>query len=150
MTEEIDIVTLVINNPLTKLSSDYGSKIIHKIKETFTNEEQKLFVGNFYAYLNYDNKNDFVINLESIWKWLGYSRIEECKRCLVKNFIENKDYKIEKAAPQIGGAKTKPSEDDEKEEIFFPEVAGKKTKPSEDDEKEKAAPPISGTALVSE
>ena len=29
--EILDIVALVQNNPLTKLSSDYGSKIIQKI-----------------------------------------------------------------------------------------------------------------------
>jgi len=100
MAESIDIVALVNNNPLTKLSSDYGSKIIQKIKSRFTDIDQQLFVANFYCYLNYNQKTDFVINLDRIWKWLGYSRVDHCKTVLIKNFKENVDYKIEKAAPE--------------------------------------------------
>jgi predicted GIY-YIG superfamily endonuclease len=110
-TEFLDIVALVNNNPLTKLSNDYGSKIISKIKSKFTDEDQQLFVANFYCYLNYNQKTDFVIILDRIWKWLGYSRIEECKRVLVKNFEENVHYKIEKAAPPSCGAGPKLSQE---------------------------------------
>src|SRR6185369_17559636 len=110
----VDIVALVQNNPLTKLSSNYGSKIIERIQKEFTSEDQQLFVANYYCYLNYNSKTDFVINLDRIWKWLGYSRIEECKRALVKNFVENVDYKIEKISkinfPQDGGEKNNTGE----------------------------------------
>jgi len=87
------------------LTSDYGSKIIEKIQEKFTDQDQQMFVANFYCYLNYNQKTDFIINLDRIWKWLGYGRVEECKRVLVKNFKENQDYRIENFAPQDGGAK---------------------------------------------
>jgi phage anti-repressor protein len=101
----------VQNNPLTRLSSDYGSKIIQKIKSKFTDEDQQLFVANFYCYLNCNQKTDFVINLDRIWKWLGYNRINDCHRVLLKNFKENQDYKIEKAALQDGKAGPKLSEE---------------------------------------
>lgn len=96
-TETIDIVALVNNNPLTKLTSDYGSEMIKKIQEKFKEEDQQLFVANFYCYLNY-KKTDYVIDFDRIWKWLGYTRIADCKHCLIRHFKENIDFKIEKAA----------------------------------------------------
>ncbi len=102
--EMINIVALMQNNPLTKLTSDYGSKIIQKIRERFSPEEQQLYVANLYCYLNYNSKTDFVVNLDRTWKWLGYNRINDCSRVLLKNFKENVDYKIEKAALQDGKA----------------------------------------------
>lgn len=35
---------------------------------------------------------------------IGYGRVNECKTLLVNKFIENKDYKIEKAA--LGGCQS--------------------------------------------
>ena len=102
--ETIDIVALVKNNPLTRLTSDYGSKIIQKIQQKFNSGDQQMFVANFYCYLNYDQKNDFVIDLDRIWKWLGYTRMDNCKSVLIKHFKENEDYTIEKAAPEDTGA----------------------------------------------
>lgn len=63
-----------------------------------------MFLSSFYCYLNYDKEQDFVIKLNDIWKWLGFSRIDLCKRVLEKHFVKDIDYKIEKAAPQVGGA----------------------------------------------
>lgn len=101
----LDIASLVDNNPLIKIDKDVDSKILLKIQEIFNTEEQKLFVASFYVYNKYDTENDFVIDLDKIWKWLGYKRVEECKRCLTKNFQENKHYVItKKLAPQVGGA----------------------------------------------
>jgi phage anti-repressor protein len=111
MPEIIDIVALVQNNPLTRLTSSYGSKIIKKIQERFNQEDQQLFVANFYCYLNYNQKTDFVVNLDRIWKWLGYSRISFCKTLLLKHFKENIDYKIEKAASEDAEAGPKLSEE---------------------------------------
>jgi len=107
----IDIVALVQNNPLTKLSSNYDSELIEKLRKRFTPEELQFYIANLYCFLNYNQKTDFVINLDRFWKWLGYGRIEECKRVLVKNFKENVDYKIEKAAPQVSGAGPKVSKE---------------------------------------
>jgi hypothetical protein len=117
MTEEsetIDIVALVNNNPLTRLSSNYGSKVLQKIQSKFSSQDQQLFVGNFYCYLNYNQKTDFVINLDQIWKWLGYGRIQECKRVLIKHFEENVDYKVEIYFEQDSAKKTEPIEEQEK------------------------------------
>jgi predicted GIY-YIG superfamily endonuclease len=94
--ETLDIVAFVKDHPLTRLSNhDYGSEIIEKIKKKFNSYEQQLFVTNFYCYLNYDTRKDFVIELNKVYHWIGFSRKSDCKSLLVNNFIENEDYKIE-------------------------------------------------------
>jgi len=98
MANVFDIVKLIETNPLTCLSNDYQSKLLNKIKEQFNNDEQQLFIASFYSYLNH-NKYEFVIDLDDIWQWLGFSRIDHCKVVLEKNFEKEKDYKI--LLPQV-------------------------------------------------
>jgi hypothetical protein len=66
--------------------------LIEKVKNSFSNYEQQLFVSSFYCYLNYNSKTDFVIDLDNVWKWLGFSQKFNAKVVLEKNFIVNKDY----------------------------------------------------------
>jgi phage anti-repressor protein len=94
MQNKLDIVNLIETNPLARLSKNYENKFIQKIEANFTESQQKLFISSFYTYLNYDSKTDFVIELESVWKWLGFGRKEECKRVLTKHFKQDIDYKI--------------------------------------------------------
>jgi phage anti-repressor protein len=95
MTEKIlDIVQIIEKNPISRLSTDYQNKLLNKIKEKFSQKEQQLFVSSFYCYLNYNSKNDFIIDLNDIWKWIGFSRKDPAKRLLEKFFITNIDYKI--------------------------------------------------------
>lgn len=89
----VDIVNLIESNKLTKLTGNYQSLMIDKIKETFTTYEQQLFVSSFYCYLNH-NDSDFVIDLDNVWKWLGFHAKQKSKILLEKNFIENIDYKL--------------------------------------------------------
>ena len=89
----VDIVNLIESNPITKLDGNYQSKLIEKIKNNFNNYEQQMFLASFYCYLNYDSKNDFVIDLDNIWKWLDFKQKVNAKNLLEKNFIENIDYK---------------------------------------------------------
>jgi hypothetical protein len=90
----VDIVNLIESNPLTKFSGDYQSKLIEKVKNNFTNYEQQLFLSSFYCYLKYDSKNDFIIDLDNIWKWLGFSSKFNAKRLLENKFNIDKDYKL--------------------------------------------------------
>jgi hypothetical protein len=91
---KIDIVDLIENNPITKLSGNYHNKLITKIKDKFNDNQQQIFVSSFYCYLNYDKKNDFIVDLDNIWKWLGFNQKYNAKRLLEQQFILNKDYKI--------------------------------------------------------
>ena len=88
----VDIVNLIETNPITKLNGNYQSKLIEKVKIHFTDYEQQMFVASFYCYLNY-NKTDFVIDLDNIWKWLGFSTKQKAKQLLEKNFIIDINYK---------------------------------------------------------
>ncbi len=48
----LDIVDMMDNNPIAKLSGTYQSKLLNKIKGEFTDLEQHLFVTSFYCFLN--------------------------------------------------------------------------------------------------
>ena len=89
----LNIVELIENNPITKLSNTYQGNLLTKIKEQFTDTEQQLFVSSFYCYLNYNQKNDFVIDLDDVWKWLGFSQKVKAKILLEKQFTIDSDYK---------------------------------------------------------
>lgn len=110
--EKVNIFQLIERCPKTRLSKDYENKLLTKIKNNFTDNNQKLFVSSFYCFLNYDTNKDFVIEFDSVWKWLGYSRKDPAKRVLEKHFTQDIDYKIifrqivenKKSSSQVGGA----------------------------------------------
>lgn len=110
MSDKLNIVELIERNPLTRFNNEYSNRFVDKIKLHFESTEQQMFLASFYTYLNYNSEKDFVINLDNIWKWLGFSRKDHCKTVLVKYFIENIDYKInneldiEQPAPATSGA----------------------------------------------
>ncbi len=89
----LNIVTLIENNPIMRLSTTYQNKLLNKIKSNFSTEDQQLFVASFYSYLNYNTKNDFIIDLDNVWKWLGFNQKVNAKRVLERHFIINCDYK---------------------------------------------------------
>jgi hypothetical protein len=93
MQETLNIVELIENNPIAKISSAYNSKLLLKIQESFTGFEQQLFISNFYCYLNYDCIIDFVIDLDNVWRWLGFSQKIRAKEIIERNFTINVDYK---------------------------------------------------------
>lgn len=97
-----NIVELIENNPVTKLSGTYQNKLLIKIKDNFTDYEQQMFVASFYCYLNYDTNKDFVIDLDNVWKWLGFNQKYNAKHMLEKKFLFNEDYII--IAPESSGA----------------------------------------------
>lgn len=90
--EQLNIVELIENNPITRLSSAYNNKLLSKIKENFTGFEQQLFLSSFYCYLNYNPNKDFVVDLDKIWKWMGFSVKIKAKTLLEKHFKCDVDY----------------------------------------------------------
>jgi hypothetical protein len=99
---ELNIVELIENHPISKLSNTYNVKLLDKIKTSFSDAEQQLFIGSFYCYLNYDTKKEFVVDLDNVWKWMGFSQKIHASVLLDKLFLVDIDYKI--IAPPIGGA----------------------------------------------
>lgn len=94
MDNSLNIVDLIENNRILQLSDEYNNRFINKIKENFTETQQQLFVSSFYCYLNHNQTTDFVVDLDNIWKWLGFSTKQKSKLLLEKHFIVDKDYKV--------------------------------------------------------
>ena len=92
--EPFNIVDLIENNPITKLSTTYQNKLLTKIQAKFTETEQQLFVASFYGFLKYDATNDFVIDLDDVWRWVGFAQKVKAKSLLEHHFVVDKDYII--------------------------------------------------------
>jgi hypothetical protein len=86
----IDIKTLIQTSTIEIYDK---TKLIEKLKEHFSDDEQRLYVCNLFLFLNYHPINDFIINLENVWKFIGFSNKANAKRLLKHNFTEDKDYK---------------------------------------------------------
>jgi hypothetical protein len=101
--QELNIIDLIEKNPITRLSQEYNSRLLTKIQESFTGFEQQLFVSSFYCFLNYDKNMDFVVDLDNIWKWLGFQQKVNAVTVLEKHFKMDVDYKniTELDAPKI-------------------------------------------------
>ena len=49
MSQTINIVKLIEDNPNNKLSESYQGILINKIKDNFCTKDQELFIANFYC-----------------------------------------------------------------------------------------------------
>ena len=94
MNTNFDIVNLIESNPITKLNGNHQSKLIEKVKYEFNNFELQMFVSNFYCYLNNDFNDDFVIDLDNIWNWLGFNQKVKAKALLENHFTLDLHYKF--------------------------------------------------------
>lgn len=90
----LNIVELIEKNPITKLSQKYNNILLEKLQENFSTFEQQLFVSSFYCYLNYNKNIDFVVDLDDVWRWMGFSQKIAAKTMLEKNFKINVDYTV--------------------------------------------------------
>jgi phage anti-repressor protein len=90
--DTVDFAALVERNTMDVLQTK--SKIVDEINKTFTEDEKKWYVSNLYMSLNYDPIDDYPIELDNIWKLIGFSHKGNAKRTLINNFTQNEDYKI--------------------------------------------------------
>jgi hypothetical protein len=90
----INIVELIEKNPITKLSQKYNNLLLEKLQENFNTFEQQLFVSSFYCYLNFDKNVDFVVDLDDVWKWLGFTQKITARMMIESNFKLNVDYTV--------------------------------------------------------
>lgn len=107
--QSLDIVRLIESNPVSRLSSTCQSRFVEKVRATFTTSQQQLFIASFYCYLNYNSTQDYVIDMENIWKWIGFARKDHCKRVIEKNFVKNTDFQVllRRAGEQVHGGHNK-------------------------------------------
>ena len=120
--------------------------LLQLMKIQMSTEQEQIFMTSHYLYLQYGTDNTkFVVNFDEVWKNVDFSRRDNAKRILDKNFIEHIDYK--KLAPQLGGASL--------EEKAAPHLGGAAfiNKECENNEKAalllgKAAPQLGGAAFT--
>jgi hypothetical protein len=87
----IDIKTLIQTSTIDIYDK---TKLVEKLKDNFSEDEQRLYVCNLFLFLNYHLINDYVVNLDNVWKFIGFSNKANAKRLLKNNFKEGLDYKI--------------------------------------------------------
>ena len=83
---------------------DLNDPLVKKIQQNLNIEQQEMFIQSFYTYLNCDEEKDFIIDLDNVFKWIGYGRKQECKRLLLNKFEKDIDY-VEKSGVPIGTSK---------------------------------------------
>ena len=70
------------------------NNLLIKLKQHFSDEEQQLYITNLYMYMNYHATNDYLINLEDVYKMIGFANKGNAMKTIKSNFVENEDYKI--------------------------------------------------------
>jgi hypothetical protein len=72
------------------LYNDYDNDLKQLKKDwrhtTWMSEEQKMFVQNLYLYLIFDQENDYIIDLDNVYVWIGFSVKSKAKSLLKKHF----------------------------------------------------------------
>jgi len=69
--------------------------LLSKLLETFNTAERQQFVKHFQFYLQYGtNPTTYPVLLDDIWEYLGFTRRDNAKRFLAKNFIKDVDYVV--------------------------------------------------------
>jgi len=72
-----------------------NDELFNIIKSNFNNTDNiELFMLNYKIYTIYKNNIDdlFIVNVDDIYPWIGYSRKDHAKILLIKNFILGTNY----------------------------------------------------------
>ena len=105
----VDIAALVERTPLARLTDGCNGRMVRMVRERFSETQQQLFFASFYCYMNYNEETEFVVDLDNVWKWMGFSQKDRAKRLLEANFVMDMDYKclLHELVEQSGEKKTK-------------------------------------------
>ena len=68
------------------------SELYDMLMAEFNDDEQKLFIDNYMFCLKYDREKDFVIDLDDVYEYVGFSLKGNAKRLLESYFIENEHF----------------------------------------------------------
>jgi hypothetical protein len=68
--------------------------MVKHLNDEFTEDEQKWYIANLYVYMNYHPIEDYPINLENIYKMIGFANKGNAMKTIKSNFILDEDYKI--------------------------------------------------------
>lgn len=77
--------------------NDTSDRLQALLLQEFNTDEQQQFVMHFYLYMKYqDDDTRYEISLDDIWEWLGFSRRDNAKRLIMKEFKIDVDYVLSK------------------------------------------------------
>ena len=83
------------NNTQISYNILQDDELIKLIKEKFNDSDMEIFNLNFNIYLaNENNKNGYIINLDDIYRWIGFEQKCHAKRLLINKFEINIHYEI--------------------------------------------------------
>lgn len=83
----------LVKTSKTTFSLDLQTRFVEHLNKEFTEEEQQWYIANLFIYMHYHPTQDYPINLEHVFKMLGFAHKKNAKRTLENNFTENEDYK---------------------------------------------------------
>lgn len=89
--KEVDIIELIEKSD--KISVRFRSELLTNIQTIFTEEQQQWYIANLFMYINYHPTNEYPINLENVYKMIGFANKGNVKRTLENNFTKDDDYK---------------------------------------------------------
>ena len=73
------------------------------VKENFNQNDMELFNLNYKIYTTYkNNPNDFIVNFDEVYKWIGYGTKSDAKKVLTREnngFKINKDFRLIRRTP---------------------------------------------------
>jgi phage anti-repressor protein len=76
-------------------------KLLNMLKTDLHTEEQQQFVMNFQLYLTYGNNDSkYVVDLDDVWKWLGFASKGNAKRSLMKYCEKDIDFRLNSLVPR--------------------------------------------------
>ena len=75
-----------------------GDELIALLKSELTGAEQQQFVDGFHAYMTYDARRDFVVSLDDVYEWLGFTRKSNAMKVLNKHLQDGMHFKPEVSA----------------------------------------------------
>ena len=83
----------LVKSSNTTLSLNLQNQLVERLNTNFTEEEQRWYVANLYMYMNYNQTDDYPINLENVFKMIGFANKGNAMKTIQSNFTEGEDYK---------------------------------------------------------
>ena len=83
--------TVPMNNMKLNIFNNNKDEIVTLLSSKLTDEQQKLFVLSFSEFLKH-RSDEFVVDVDKVWKELGYSTKQKLTMIPEKDFKENEHY----------------------------------------------------------
>lgn len=69
-----------------------NNRLMGMLRAALSSEEQRLFVDHFHMYLNHGRKDDFVVDLDHVFTWMGFTRKDNAKTLVLKHLAPGTQY----------------------------------------------------------